>query len=175
MGMFYDAVVVAAAKAPLLRELEDLPDTFAPISFEVYRVKGRGFVIFAWREIGPPEATDEMEELAMALSLKFGKAVAVHMVDNVQIRESTLYEEGKLVRSFGEEDELWAPMDENGDELPGAPCCQSSAIPEGEDYAFVWDGIDAGLEAAGFRSWFRDSVLEAARKKALIWERTGVE
>jgi hypothetical protein len=93
----------------------------------------------------------------------------------LQAREATLYQEGELIRSFGEEDELWAPMDANGDERPDAPRCPGSAVPEDEEYAFVWDGIDAGLEAAGFRSWLPpDGLLHVASQENLIWERAGV-
>jgi hypothetical protein len=66
-------------------------------------------------------------------------------------------------------------MDGNGDALPDAPRCPGSAVPDDEEYAFVWDGIDAGLEAAGFRSWLPDGgLMYVAAQDNLIWKRAGV-
>jgi hypothetical protein len=172
MGLSYNAVVVAADPISLLRCLKSLPEEYNPIQFYAYRVGDRGAIVFGYRdETGHLTATDEMERLADALSKEFDKAVAVHYDEMLQVYQSSLCQEGKWIRSFGEEDELWAPMDENGDEIADAPRCPGHAIPEGEDFAFVWDGIDAGLEAAGFRSWLPSSLHEAAHQDALIWQR----
>jgi hypothetical protein len=176
VGASYEAVALVADQAALLRRLADLPKACAPLSFEAYRVANQGFVIFGWREgtrhLG---ATEEIEDLGKALSQEFGKAVAVHFDEMLQVRDATLYQQGEFIRSFGEEDELWAPMDGNGDVLPDAPRCPGSAIPDDEEYAFVWDGIDASLAAAGFRSWLPDGWLtEVAAQDNLIWERAGV-
>jgi hypothetical protein len=167
---------LVADQAALLRRLAELPEAFAPLSFEAYDVADQGFVIFGWREgTRHLEATEEIEDLAKALSLEFGKAVAVHFDEMLQVRDATLYQQGEFIRSFGEEDELWAPMDVHGDVLPDAPHCSGSAVPEDEEYAFVWDGIDAGLEAAGFRSWLpADGLMYVAAQDNLIWERSGV-
>jgi hypothetical protein len=171
----YEAIVLAAERAALLRHLKNLPDECASISFEVYRVATRGFVVFGWgektRHLG---ATKELEKLAEALSLKFGKAVAVHSEEMMQVRDASFYRHGELIGLFGEEDERWAPTDENGEVLPDAQLCPGHAVPEGEEYEFVWDGIDAGLEAAGFRSWLPvGGLMSIARRENLIWERQG--
>lgn len=177
MGASYEAVVLAADRIALLRKLAGLPETFAPLSFEAYHAADQGFVIFGWREgtrhLG---ATEEIEELAKSFSLEFGKAVAVHFDEMLQVRDATLYQRGELLRSFGDEDELWAPMDDNGDVLADAPRCPGSAVPEDEEYAFVWDGIDAGLDAAGFRAWLpADGLMYVVGQDNLIWERAGAE
>jgi hypothetical protein len=178
VGASYEAVVLAGDQAALIRQLENLPDAFAPLSFEVYRVVERGFVVFGWQE-GPGNTAEDVEDLAKELSVEFGKAVAVHFHDMLQVRETTLYQGGESIRSFGEQDELWAPMDDNGEELPDAPRCPGYAVPDGAEYTFVWDGIDAGLEAAGFRSWLPTSAglwpLQIAQREALIWERPGTD
>ncbi len=173
MGLSYETVVLTGEQATLLQLLENLPEEFDSLSFESYRAADRGFVIFGWHEgIRHLSATEEIEELAKALSLEFGKAIATHFDEMLQVREATLYCCGESIRSFGEWDELWAPTDCNGDAIPGAPRCPSSEIPEDADYDFVWDGIDAGLEVAGFQSWLpTDGLLQVARKEDLIWER----
>jgi hypothetical protein len=149
----------------------------ASMSFEAYRVADRGAVIFGWQEgirHWGPEQAEAIEHVARVLSLTFVKALAVHFNDMLNIREASLYQEGKLIRWFGEEDELWAPMDGKGDVLPDAPRCPGSAVPEDENYAFVWDGIDAGLEAGGFRGWLpTGGLLYVADRDNLIWERQG--
>jgi hypothetical protein len=150
------------------------------MSFEAYRVADRGLVVFGWtegiRHWGPTEA-EVIEDLAKELSRTFVKAVAVHCDDMFQVWVSTLYQEGEQIRSFGEEDEFWARMDENGEVAPDAPRCPGKAVPEDEEeeYAFVRDGIDAGLEAAGFRSWLPDGgLLYVSDQDNMIWERSGV-
>jgi hypothetical protein len=180
VGASYEAVVLAADQTALLRQLENLTEAFALMSFEAYRVGDLGFVVFGWREgIRHLGATAEIEELANALSLDFEKAVAVHFDEMLQVRDATLYHRGEMIRCFGEEAELWAPMDANGDALPDALRCPATAVPDGEEYAFVWDGIDAGLEAAGFRSWLSTSAGlwpgHVARRDDLIWKRSSAE
>lgn len=112
--------------------------------------------------------------MAAVLSLEFDQALAVHYDTMLGVREATLYQSGKPIRSFGEEDELWAPTDCNGAALPDAPRCPSSEIPKDADYDFVWDGIDAGIEVAGFGGWLTAYDLTAGfHGDDLLWQRNG--
>ena len=177
MPVGYTVVVLAGDQAALLRELAGLGEEFASMSFEAYRVADRGFVVFGWHE-GTHDlvAIQGIEDLAEALSLEFGKAVAAYYDKTCDSREATLYQNGEAIRSFGEEDELWAPTDDEGHEIPGAPRRAPKDVPEDEDYVFVWDGIDAALEAAGFRSWLTDDDLtHVGGPEKLIWERAARE
>jgi hypothetical protein len=177
VGASYEAVVLSADRTAVIHRLKHLAENTS-MSFYAYRVADRGIVVFGWtegnRHWGPVEA-EVIEDLAKELSRTFAKAVAVHFDDMFQVQESTLYQDGESIRSFGEEDELWAPTAENGEVAPDAPRCPGNAVPGDEEYALVWDGIDAGLEAAGFRSWLPEGgLLDVSDQDNLIWERSGV-
>jgi hypothetical protein len=175
--------VVAADQAALIRLLEGLParevpDPFAPIGLEVHRVTERGFVIFGWRAgARRAEAAQEMEDLADELSQKLGRAVAVHYDDQVGLRAAVFSQDGEPLLYFGEEDEVWVPYSEGGELLTNGPRYPGNAIPEDIECDCIWNGVDAALEAAGFRNWItsRRLAAEVAHKDRSLWQRPGVQ
>jgi hypothetical protein len=176
VGASYEAVVLAADRTALIHQLNSFAENTS-MSFEAYRVADPGVVIFGWtegiRHWGPAEL-EIIEGLAEELSRYIAKAVAVHFDEMLQVREATLYQEGELIQSFGEEDEFWAPKEANGDVLPDGSPCPQSAVPESEGDVF-WDGIDAGLQAAGFWSLLpAGRFMYVADPENLIWERSRV-
>jgi hypothetical protein len=184
----FEAAVVAASKSALLKLLEGLPtqmmergldfDPFAPFTLEAFAA-GRGrFIVFAWREgANRPDAWQEIEDLADEFSLAFGTAVAVHYDNMVGVRIGMLTRDGEAERYFGEEDEIWAPYGKNGKPVTRGPRYSANAIPKGVDCERIWDGIDAALEAAGFRKWLTAEKLHqvaVADSAEPVWKRLGV-
>jgi hypothetical protein len=182
VSTYFEAVVVAADQPALIRLLEGLvepdePNPFARISLEVHRVTERGFVVFGWRAGAKrPQAAQEMEGLADEVSLKLGTAVAVHYDNQVGVRAAMLSRDGEPVRCFGEEDEVWVPYGEGGELLLDGPRYPGSAVPEDVECDCIRNGIDAALEAAGFRGWITAGQLAAevaywAYRTRPLWQR----
>jgi hypothetical protein len=185
VSTYFEAVVVAADQAALIRLLEGLagpdePRPFARITLAVHRVTEHGFVVFGWRAgTQRPQAAQEMEDLADELSLELGTAVAVHYDDQVGLRAAMLSRDGEPVRYFGEEGEVWVPYGAGGKLLLDGPRYPGNAVPEDVECDCIRTGIDAALEAAGFRDWLTASQLAAevayrAYRTRPLWQRPEV-
>lgn len=184
MSVYFEAVVVAADQAALIRVLEGLPDLFEPdepdlfatITLELYRVTDRGFVVFAWRAGAKrPQAAQEIENLASELSLELGIAVAVHYDDQVGVKTAMLSQGGEPVRYFGDQDEVWVPFGEGDGLVTNGPQYPGDALPEGVECDCIWNAIDAALEAADFQRWMTaGELVQVAYRKDYVWQRLGV-
>ena len=179
MSYYFDAVVVAARQADLIRWLQHplVPSPLTPINLDLYRV-GRGrFVVFGWRAgARRPEAWGEVQALAYDLSLDFDTAVAVHYDDQVGERWAAVAHNGEPLRQFGDADEVWVPYGENGELVLDGPRYPGDALPEDIECDCIRNGIDAALEAARFHRWLtcRDLVQIAACRDDPVWRRPGV-
>jgi hypothetical protein len=178
VGYSYNAVVLAAERTALIQKLKDLT-RYKSRFFQAYRIARGRFAVFGWNRqerVWNEYDAQAFEDLAKELSRKFVKAVAVHFMDDMggDCRHASLYRGGKLIRSFDEKDELYVLADSKGKALPNAPWCPWKDIPEGEQCIFVWDGIDAALEAAGFGGLLcGEGLWERVDQKDQIWEYQG--
>ena len=185
MSMYFEAVVLAANQSALIRQLEGLsgleePDPFTPITLSVSRVARGRYTVFGWRAGAErPMCAQAVEDLADELSLTLGTAVAVHYDDQVGLRAAMLSRDGEPVRYFGEQDEVWVPYGEDGEPRTDGPRYARNAVPDDIECDCIWNGIDAALEAAGFRKWITSHKLAAevayrAYRESPLWERPGV-
>jgi hypothetical protein len=183
--MYFEAVVLATNQSALIRLLAGLPDLeepdpFAPITLTLSRVARGRYVVFGWRAgADRPQCAQEMEDLADELTLELGTAVAVHYDDQVGVRAAMLSRDGEPVRYFGEPDEVWVPYGKDGELCTDGPRYSGNAVPDDIECDCIWDGIDAALEAAGFRKWITAHKLAAqvayrAFRERPLWERPGV-
>lgn len=176
MSYYFEAVVVAARQAELIRWLEHplVPGPLVPINLELYRV-GRGrFIVFGFRAgARRPEAWAELQALAYDLSLDLETAVAVHYDDQVGERWAAVAHNGEPLRQFGDADEVWVPYGENGELVLDGPRYRGDAVPEDIECDCIRNGIDAALEAAGFHGWVtcRDLREVAASGNKPVWRR----
>jgi hypothetical protein len=81
------------------------------------------------------------------------------------------------VRYFGEQDEIWVPYGEDGKLVTDGPRYPGDAVPEDIECDCIWNGIDAGLEAAGFCNWITAQKLavEVAYANRPLWQRSGLK
>jgi hypothetical protein len=183
MSMYFEAVVLATGQSALIRLLAGLPDLeepdpFAAITLKVFRVARGRYVVFGWRAGAKrPMCAQEMADLADELTLELGTAVAVHYDDQVGLHAAMVSRDGEPIRYFGEPDEVWVPY-RNGELCTDGPRYAGNAVPDDIECDCIWNGIDAALEAAGFRKWITARELtrvafRAFREKPL-WERPGV-
>lgn len=68
--------------------------------------------------------------------------------DRIGLRESIVVLEGRRV-AFGEQDELWVPIDEDGRPLKLAQPLLSTELEDEEEYATIKDAIQLGLDQFG--------------------------
>jgi hypothetical protein len=178
MSTYFEAIILAADRPRLLNALEALSESVAAISLELHQVMDRGFVLLGWRAgARRPDAWEEMNELADELSLLFDSSLVLHYDDQCGEKISVLSRQGEPVRGFGDEDEIWVPMDDDGNPNLDAPRYPGNAIPEDEECDCIRNAIDAGLEEAGFDDWLTTrGLLDAvSQQEGWIWHRPGIK
>jgi len=94
-----------------------------------------------------------MDDLARELSQLLGRALVVRFDSRIGHRSSALFEHGSLSRAFGEQEELFVPLDERGEPTAGAaPVRRWERDPDAE-YETSKNAIQLGLEALGAGEW----------------------
>jgi hypothetical protein len=151
MSVVFDAVVLAGETAAVREAFESLR---VPLALELHQADDRGFVILTrFDEPGRLFEWEEVDRLAASFSVTFGSALSVHYDDRGGVRAAGLFRGGAGVREFGEADEVWVPLDDDGDPRPDGPRYPGDRVPPDEECGCVRQAIDAGLEAAGFADW----------------------
>ncbi len=84
------------------------------------------------------------------LSTLAGVAVAASYDDSAGHREACLASGGVVIRTFGTEDELWVPLDEDGEPIITAEPLKTSQLLPAEEYETIQNAIDLAFRAAGF-------------------------
>ena len=167
MSEVFEGVALSADEPAIRRAFNDLHSRLAlrltqlsPPIFGIYRSE--------YTE-GAPFDLPELERIAQWLSKKFEPALAVFSDNRGHAMGSALFSGGRLMREFGESDETWVALDEDGmPELDG-PRYSGDDLPEDFDEGeCIRTAIDAGLEAAGFCA-----LNEAGLKEAFCYDRRG--
>jgi hypothetical protein len=180
VSVYFEAVVVAADQATVVRLLEGLSDPddnkLALITLELHRVTDHGFVVFGWRvEARRPEAAELVEDLADELSLALGTAVAVHYDDQVGMKAAMLSRGGEPLRYFGETDEVWVPYGEDGELVIDGAHYSGDALPDDVECDCIRNGIDVALREAGFQAWITSAELvQVAYRNQPVFQRLGI-
>jgi hypothetical protein len=84
------------------------------------------------------------------LSAHAHTAVAFAYNDQIGLREAVLFTDGRTVREFGAEDELWVPLGEDGKPAPNVLPLSIGQLVPGEEYETSHNAIDLAFMAAGF-------------------------
>jgi hypothetical protein len=164
MSEVFEGVVVSADESALRGAFNDLHSHLAlrltrlsPSIFGIYRfeyTEGRLFDL------------PELEQIAQLLSRKFDSALVVFYDNRAHAMGSALYSGGRLSREFGEADEIWVGLDEDGEPALDGPKYHGDDLPEDFDEGeCIRTAIDTGLEAAGFRG-----VNERELKQAFCYD-----
>lgn len=109
----------------------------------VYRIDQRDVAAFE----------GEIDHLAAELSKSFGKALVVRYDSRVGHRSSVFFRDGAMVCSYGEDDELFVPLDVNGAPITIAPPIKRADFSEGEEYETMCNAIQLGLVTLGVGEW----------------------
>ncbi len=162
MSTYYQAIVGMADSTQLQTSLKTLPDKYARLTLELFHPQKRGFVFFlslngAYR----PNPEMQAEGLASELSNVFGSAISIRYDDQCGIREATLFKGRQAVRVYGETDEIWVPLDENGFVVLNGEQFPGDAIPNDIECDCIKNAIDAAFQDAGFQEWMTSRELIA--------------
>jgi hypothetical protein len=150
MSYVYETVVLKGDEPAVRQAFDRLR---SPLSLRLFRLADHGFAVYCWQDAARGFAAEEVNRLAAELSSTFGTALAVHYDDGCGIKVARLFRDGASVREFGEADEVWTPMDDQGDPRPDGPRYAGDAVPPDVECDCIRQAIDAGLEAAGFSGW----------------------
>jgi hypothetical protein len=92
---------------------------------------------------------DIADLLARELSATFGRALIVVFDDRTGTRASSLFINGTAHAEFGEDDELWVPLDTNGYAIADGPRRTLAQLDPDQEYETVANAIQLGLAAMG--------------------------
>ena len=168
MSAVFEGVVISGDEAELTRAFDGLnsrlPLRLARLTHEIL-----GIYRFEYAE-GRLFDLPELERIAQELSKGFGPALVVFYDDRAHAMGSALFAEGALLREFGEADEIWVRLDEEGLPDLDGPRFSGDALPEDfEDGDCIRGAIDAGLEAAGFGVLGQAEVMAAFCEDEYGW------
>jgi hypothetical protein len=106
--------------------------------------------------------------LALEISAAHGHALLLQYDDRSGFRSAALYRDGTLARVWSEADELWVPLDEEGEPMTSSqPLRTEELVQDGDqEYETIKDAIQLGLEAFGAPAWLtsrelRDRIVSA--------------
>jgi hypothetical protein len=150
MSVVYEAVVFEGDAGEARQAVERLR---TPLALRLFRVADRGFALVCWRPgAATRHATREVDRLAAVLSEEFGAALAVHHDDRGGVESAELFRAGSPAPEVEAEDD-------NGYLIPVGPRYPAGVLPAGVACVCVREGIDAGLEEAGFAHWLTAAEL----------------
>jgi hypothetical protein len=87
--------------------------------------------------------------LAQELSAAFGRALLVVFDDRTGTRASSLFRDGRADAEFGEEDELWVPLDANGHPISDGPRLTLAQLDPDREYETAANAIQLGFATMG--------------------------
>jgi hypothetical protein len=102
----------------------------------VYRNDPRSQAIF----------TEEIDGVAAHVSRNVGKILVIRYDSRIGHRSARLFEDGMLQCSFGAEDEVWVPVDEEGLPFKDGPVYKETELLRGEEYETIQNAIELGIQ-----------------------------
>lgn len=94
-----------------------------------------------------------MDELAAEVSKSCGKALLARFDSRAGSRSSAVFENGQLGQTFGEDDELYVPLDDKGDPVRNASPVRLTMLDPDQEYETIQNAIQLGLRAFGRDRW----------------------
>ena len=129
-------------------------------TFGVYRVAGRSDRF----------DVEAMTSLASTLSESTSAALAVLYDSRCGLRAAVAFRGGAVSAEFGEDDEWWVPLDEDGKPRRDVPPVPAADLDADEEYDCVRDAIEVGLAALEVPA----EVTRDTLKDAFCYERSAV-
>jgi hypothetical protein len=112
-----------------------------------------------------------IDNVAARVSKSCGAALAVFYDNRAGLRCCHLFRAGVLDASFGERDEVWVRLDDEGKRIMEGERFSVDQLCDDEEYDCILTGIDAGLKALGADNPPTMSLL----KDAFCYDRFEIE
>ncbi len=167
MSEMYEGVVIPAGAARLRGAFDELR---SPLTLRLAELAPD--VCGVWRVARRHENFDPevVEAVGAALSDGLGLCTLVVFYNNqVGLREAVLFDPAVTeARVFGEEDEWWVPLDDEGEPITNGPRFRADqmealeAQDEDAEFDCVWSALDAGLDALGVADRVHTGMLKQA-------------
>jgi hypothetical protein len=167
MSEIYEAIIFRSTDAAALTAFRGLAAPFplrlvrlADCSFGLYRIAGRSV----------PVDFETMKSLASKLSESISAALAVFYDNRCGLRAAASFRAGALSASFGEHDELWVPLDEDGEPRHDVPPVPATSLDPNEEYDCMQDAIEVGLATLQLPA----QLTRATLRDAFCYEKAAV-
>jgi hypothetical protein len=158
MSTIFEGVLCRASKDDLDIALDGL-DAVSDI-----RRSGRGELVYV--QIAPDVSAvyvsksdprgvflDEVWDVAVSLSRTFGKSLLVRYDDRVGYRSAVYFVEGVEEAVYAADDELWVPLDDEGDLVLSENPIHKTEFDEDTEYETIENAIQLGLKRFGVGEW----------------------
>ena len=134
----------------------------APVPLRLVRLADGIFGVYRVATRSVPLDVEAMTSLAASLSEAVPAATAVFYDNRCGVRAAATFRGGTLSAEFGEEDEWWAPLDDEGVPRRDVPPVPATDLDPDEEYGCVRTAIDVGLADLGVPSAVTCDTLKQA-------------
>lgn len=145
MSEIFEGVLVAAG----IKELRYLNEQ----ALELSALSSGVSVVFRDDARSKLQFAEAIEDLARMLSAKYSRALVVRYDSRIGHRSSEVMDGGRCVASYGENDELFVPLDEDGEPLDDATPIRRENLLQGEEYETKVNAIQLGLNHVEWNVW----------------------
>lgn len=144
MSEMYEGIVFRCSVATAPAAFRALP---APFPLQLVRLADDTFGVYRVAFRADRSDMVAMTSLTAALSVFTAAALAVFYDNRCGLRAAAAFRGGTLSAEFGEDDEWWVPLDEDGEPRRDVPPVPAADLDADEEYDCVRDAIEVGLAA----------------------------
>jgi hypothetical protein len=123
------------------------------LSLALAELSNRGIMLYRHDSRAHARFDPYMDHLAKALSSSFQRSLVIRYDSRESFRASALYTNGALHKQYGREDEIFVPLDEEGEPVVDGPTHRYSELDPSGEYETSTNAIELGLQKLGVGSW----------------------
>lgn len=150
MSEIFEGIVVPVGEGSALQLSPDVVDE---LSLVTRTLGSDASVVFRSDPRGSAAFTAAIDEVASEMSRQAGSALVVRFDSRIGHRSSSLYCDGRQVQLFGNQGELFVPLDEKGQPVLSATPIRREDLELDVEYETISNAIQQGLHALGAGSW----------------------
>jgi hypothetical protein len=149
MSEVFEGVLLASPFNEAQKAVRTLPSS---LSLIVERL-GDLSIVSRNDQVGRPQFSPEIEQVAADLSKIVGKALVVRYDSRIGHRTSELFIDGNMEKAFGEDDEVWVLLGEDGKPLVDGERFKLADMDPDQEYETIENAIQSGIQSFGSGDW----------------------
>jgi hypothetical protein len=149
MSEVFEGVLLASPFNEVQKAVRTLPSS---LSLKVEKLDDLS-VVSRNDQVGRPQFSQEIEQVATGLSNILGKALVVRHDSRIGHRTSELFINGNMERAFDEDDEVWVLLDEDGEPLVDGKRFKLADLDPDQEYETIENAIELGIQSLGSGDW----------------------